>query len=217
MNYHCRCLLKAALPLLVLVLSTISARATSVVMLTDEELTQSSRVIVSGTVRTVFSAWNDEHNIIYTYVEVRPDRFLKGNLNTKRIVLKQLGGMVGASGMRIDGQPQFERGQRVLLFLSAAPDATLHTAHIFMGAFSIIKDSETETEWVTREGESAEVQTLARPDGQVVTNRAPLNEYIRRIEETLQRDAARIERDGVGQNDEPVVAVPTEWKRKKKE
>src|SRR5438105_1573768 len=117
MKYHCRSFLKVALSLLVLALSTIPAKATSVVMLSDDELIQTSRVIVTGTVKTVFSAWNDEHNIIYTFVEVRPDHFLKGNLNTTRIVLKQLGGTAGASGMRVSGQPQFVRGQRVLLYL----------------------------------------------------------------------------------------------------
>src|SRR6185295_19012296 len=164
MKYYRRRFFKAALPLLVLALSTIPTKATSVVMLSDRELILNSRVILTGTVKTIFSAWNDEHDSIYTYVEVRPDRVLKGNLNTTRIVIEQLGGTSGTSGTRVIGQPQFVRGQRVLLYLSTAPDGTLHTAHLFMGAFSIAKDSATAAEWVTREVEAAEVETLARPD-----------------------------------------------------
>src|SRR5581483_11710178 len=124
MKDHCRNLLKAALPLLVLAFSIIPATATSVVILTDEELTLHSRVIVTGTVKTVFSAWNDEHSLIYTYTEVRTDRFLKGNLDTTHIVLKQLGGSAGVDGMRIIGQPRFVPGQQVLLYLNTAPDGT---------------------------------------------------------------------------------------------
>ena len=71
----------------------------------------------SEVVKTVFSAWNDEHSLIYTYTEVRPDRILKGNLDMTRIVLKQLGGIAGQNGMRIFGQPRFVRGQQVLLLL----------------------------------------------------------------------------------------------------
>src|SRR5690349_20797202 len=157
MKDRCRSILKAALPLLMLASFSFPAKATSVVMLTDDELILDSRVILTGTVNTVFSAWNDEHNLIYTYVEVRPDRFLKGDLNTKRVVLKQLGGTVGGSGMRLSGQPEFVSGQRVLLYLNTAPDGTLRTAHIFMGAFSITTNSATQSEWVTRDVDAAEV------------------------------------------------------------
>jgi hypothetical protein len=217
MNVRCRSLLKAALPLVVLALFSLPTKATSVVMLTDEELILDSRVIVTGTVKTVFSAWNDEHNIIYTYVEVRPDRFLKGDLNTKRIVLKQLGGTVGGSGMRISGQPQFLSGQRVLLYLSAAPDGTLRTAHIFMGAYSITTNTATQSDWVTRDVDAAEVSILARPDGQVVTNRAPLNDYLNKITNTLQHPPISIQRAEVTPDDQALVAVPPEWKRKREE
>ena len=215
MKYHCRSLLKVALPLLVLVLSTIPAKATSVVMLTDEELILSSRVIVTGTVRSVFSAWNDEQNAIYTYVEVRPDRFLKGDLGTKRIVLKQLGGTVGTKGMRINGQPQFVRGQQVLLYLSTAPDGTLRTAHFFMGAFSIVKDAATATEWATRDVDAATVESLPRPDGQVVNNRAPLQDYLHKINDTLQRGTVNLQRAEGEESEPPIVAVPPEWRHKK--
>jgi hypothetical protein len=128
-----------------------------------------------------------------------------------------LGGTVGASGMRISGQPQFVRGQRVLLYLSTAPDGTLRTAHIFMGAFSIINNSATQSEWVTRDVNAAEVGILARPDGQPVTNRAPLNDYLKKITDTLQHSTVSVQRADGRTDDQPIVAVPPEWKRKKQE
>jgi hypothetical protein len=217
MKDRCRSILKAALPLLMLAIFCFPAKATSVVMLTDEELILDARVIVTGTVNTVFSAWNDDHNLIYTYIEVRPDRFLKGDLHTKRIVLKQLGGTVGGSGMRLSGQPEFVRGQRVLLFLSTAPDGTLRTAHIFMGAFSIITNAATQSEWVTRNVDAAEVGILARPDGQVVTNSAPLSEYLNKITDTLQHSSVSLQRAEDTPDLQTIVAVPPVWKQKKQE
>ncbi|HJQ24890.1 MAG TPA: matrixin family metalloprotease [Blastocatellia bacterium] len=217
MKDYCRTLLKAALPLLVLAFSILPATATSVVMLTDEELTLHSRVIVTGTVKTVFSAWNDEHSLIYTYTEVRTDRFLKGNLDATRIVLKQLGGSAGVDGMRIIGQPRFVPGQQVLLYLNTAPDGTLRPAHVFMGAFSIVKDEATATEMVVRDVDAAEIETLARPDGQTVTNRAPLQDTLRKISDTLQRGAINLQREDSVRESQPIVAIPPEWKRKRQE
>src|SRR5215475_5940353 len=68
------------------VLST-NARATTVIMLSDQELIASSRVIVTGTVHSVFSAWDDDGSTIWTYVEISPDRVLKGQVPTDLIVL----------------------------------------------------------------------------------------------------------------------------------
>jgi Putative Ig domain/Matrixin len=218
MKDHCRSLPRATLLLLVLAFSIIPAKATTAVMLTDEELILNSRVILTGTVKTVFSAWNDDHSLLYTYTEVRPEQFLKGHLDTTRIVLKQLGGTDGTSGMRVIGQPQFVPGGRVLLYLNTAPDGTLRPAHLFMGAFSIVNDLGTSGKWVSRIVDSSGVDTLARADSQsAVTNQAPLGEYLNKIADTLMRGSVSVQRADGETSDTPIVAIPPEWKRKMKE
>jgi hypothetical protein len=204
------------LPILFLLASPIPSAATSVVVLSDTELIVSSRFILSGKVRSVISAWDTEHLAAWTYVEVRVDRVLKGELAARTVVIKQIGGGDAESGMRVFGQPTFSPDQRVLLYLNTARDGTLHVAHAFMGMFSIIEDPATGQELVTRTIDSGEVHLLSRHDGETVTDRSPIESYIRRIRRTLGREAARITEIDAGRAGDPVVVVPPEYSRKKK-
>src|SRR6185503_12110717 len=111
------------------------AKATTVVMLTDTELIVHARLIVSGRVVSVISAWDDSASMTWTYVEIATDRVFKGEIAERTIVLKQLGGVVGESGMRVLGQPEFKVGERAFLYLNTGTDGSLHSAHAFMGKF----------------------------------------------------------------------------------
>jgi hypothetical protein len=217
MNKYCRKLFRAALPLFIIFLFTFPSKATSVVMLSDTQLVLNSRFIITASVSRVTSAWDDSHSMAWTYVELRPDRVLKGNLSATTLVLKQLGGSDGHSGIRVYGQPQFVPGQKALLYLNTAPDGTLHVAHAFMGMFSIVEESATGRKMVVRSNEANEVQILSRQDEESVTNRAPLDSYVERIEETLQRESTQITHIEAERPDQPVVPIPPEYPRKKRE
>jgi len=215
MNRPPRKLLLAALPLLILLLSPVPATATSVVMLSDTELVVNSRFVITGKVRSVVSAWDDAHSDVWTYVKVRVDQVLKGELTARTVVLKQLGGEAGGSGMRVFGDPQFSPGQRVLLYLNTAPDGTLRVAYAFMGKFSISQDAAGQ-ELVTRTIDAREVEVLSRPDSDTVTDRARLDSYIGKIQQTLVSEARAIELID-SQRSATVVRVPPEYSRKKVE
>ena len=205
-----------ALPILFLFSSPIPSTATSAVMLSDTDLIVSSRFILTGKVRSVISAWDTEHSAAWTYVEVRVDRVLKGELAARTIVIKQIGGGDHESAMRVFGEPTFSPDQRVLLYLNTARDGTLHVAHAFMGMFSIIDDAATGRELVTRSTDPREIHILSRQDGETVTDRSPIESYIRRIRRTLGRETARIAEIDAGRASVPVVVVPPEYSRKKK-
>src|SRR5262245_45852358 len=99
------CVKRLARPVLIfvtlLLLYTIS-EATTVVMLSDRDLIVSSRLIVTAQVRSLMST-SDDSGMIWTYVEIRRDRLLKGGLNEETLVLKQPGGMVGNTGIHVFG------------------------------------------------------------------------------------------------------------------
>jgi len=216
MNRPTRKLLLTALPVLALLMSPLPAAATSVVMLSDTELVVNSRFIVTGKVRSVISAWDDAHSEAWTYVKVRVDRVLKGELLSRTVVLKQLGGEAGGSGMRILGQPQFSKDQRVLLYLNTGPDGTLRVAYSFMGMFSITEDALGQ-EFVTRQIDAREVQVLSRHDNETVTDRARLVDYIGNIQQTLVSEASRIAIVDAERSANVVIPVPPEYARKKDE
>ncbi len=216
MKRACRNLIQPALLLFVICMLASSASATKVVMLSDRNLALDSRVIVTGEVSSVMSAWDDTERVAWTYVEVQVNRILKGKIATTRVVLKQIGGTYGSGGMLVFGQPVFSPGQQVMLYLNTAPDGSLHVAHSFMGMFTIAEDSITGRKTVTRWDASAEVEIAALRTVEQITDRAPLDEYVDRLEQTLQREALEIARIEEERRDRRVVAIPSEYKRVKR-
>ncbi len=92
----------------------------------------SSRVIVVGEVQSVKYRRDPVNKGIYTYVEVNVLELIKGQLKKSRVVLKQIGGTVGNKRRFVSGAPEFNAGERVLLFLNTSSDGTLRVAHLFM-------------------------------------------------------------------------------------
>jgi hypothetical protein len=217
MNQFCRKLIQAVISVIILSFCPSPLKATTVVMLSDEELIVDSRVIITARIGSVTSAWDQSHSMIWTYVEVHPNRVIKGNLSETTLVLKQLGGNDEHSGIRIFGQPQFVTGQEALMYLNAGLDGSLHVAHAFMGMFSIIEDGKTGSKIVVRSNGTVEVDVLSRRDEVSVTDRAPLNSYIKQIEETLHRESAQIAQIDALRADQPLVAIPPEYRRNKRE
>src|SRR5207249_2449677 len=125
-----------ALTLLFAVLFLVkSTTATTAILLTDEQLITSSRIILLGDVRSIKTQWDLNHQNINTYVKVQVSSVLKGHLVGEQIVFKQLGGTVGENATVIFGAPEYKVGQRALLFLDTAPEGTLRIAHLFQGKY----------------------------------------------------------------------------------
>lgn len=203
------------LSLALLFLNAIPAIGTTVVMVPDTDLIVDSRVIVTGRVISVLSAWDDHGSMAWTYVEVATDMVLKGGLE-KTIVLKQMGGTVGESGIQVPGQPKFAPGERVLLYLNADKDGSLHAAHAFVGKFSIVRDS-AGRDFVERSIDSRDVQFLLQANDRDVTNRAPLDAYVETIRDTLRSEANRVAEIEASRAADPLTSVPAEYARKKNE
>ncbi len=90
--------------------------ATTIEKLTLEELTAEASVIVKGTVSSVTSQWEENETVIYTYVRVSVDEYVKG-VGPREIIVKQPGGIVDDVGLYIEGAPMFELGEGVQLYL----------------------------------------------------------------------------------------------------
>jgi len=191
------------------------SEASTAVMVPDTDLIVDSRVIVSGEVISV-TGYRDDSSMYWTFVEIRTDQVLKGNLTRQRIVLKQLGGSIGDSGMRVAGQPEFSPGEKVILYLNTGPDGSLHTAHSFMGKFSVKEDS-SGARVAVRSTDGSEIELLDRKDTDTVTNLENFDSYVRRIRRTLRREAARISAVEAGRAQSLIVEVPSEFARAKQE
>jgi Tol biopolymer transport system component len=106
---------------------------------TDAELVGFSDLIVRGTVSQVRVGRDDRIGALYTYVTLNVADVLKGPALDRRIVLKQLGGRLGATALQISGQPTFTVGEEILAFLEVRPrDRTLTTTAQWQGKFTIV-------------------------------------------------------------------------------
>lgn len=80
-----------------------------------------SDVVVTGVVVSLNSHWDAARTLIYTDVVVAPERFDKGNVDS-RITVRVPGGEVGEVGLAVEDMPVLVAGQKVTLYLVNAAD-----------------------------------------------------------------------------------------------
>ncbi|HEY3101009.1 MAG TPA: Ig-like domain-containing protein [Methylomirabilota bacterium] len=128
----------AVLALLAVVLASAPAAATVVIPVAEADLIAQSAAVVVGRVTAIES--HTDRGRIYTDVTVDVDEMLKGD-SVPTLTVRVLGGRVGNHAAWVEGSPEFRRGERVLLFVSAYRDGTARVAHFYQGKFSIIRDT----------------------------------------------------------------------------
>src|SRR5574340_1110001 len=116
------------------------ARATTFVLMDEENLLRSSDAVLVGTV-TAIEAGANADGVIHTYVHVQPERVIKGTLGLDEVVLREPGGSTGDVEQRVFGVPEFWVGERTLLFVSRNLDGTLQTNSLAMGKYSVTVDA----------------------------------------------------------------------------
>ncbi len=127
-----------------------SAFATTVIPLSESELTQSATAIVQGQVTTIESFQDPQTGKFFTHITLTVEEILKGTINGSELTIKQPGGRVGDSGSWIEGSPEFTHGERVLLFVTKNNDGSGRVAHLYQGKFSIVTDQNTGQEVAQR-------------------------------------------------------------------
>lgn len=152
-----------------------TASATTIILPSDEQLIHKASVIVTGTV--VSSAAVERDGRIWTETMISVAHAHKGEV-PERLMVREIGGEVGNRITKIFGTPEFDAGERVLLFLDRDSHGVFRTVDLFVGKF--------------REGKTVNGRRLwvrdARQDVSL------LDEDFREIEATnVQRDAAGFE------------------------
>ncbi len=85
-----------------------------------EDLTRGAGTIVIATVDDMEAdsvVTSDGGTMIYTFVRLSIYEVLKGRVEDKQVVVRVAGGKIGDLDIRVEDQPKFEKGQRVLVFL----------------------------------------------------------------------------------------------------
>ena len=112
--------------------------AASLRAISDEALARSSAAAVQGRVVDVTAAWDADVDAIYTYVTLEVQHAWGLDGTPARVVVKQLGGLVGDTAFVVGGQARFELGEEVLVFLDVRPrDRTLSVAGLEQGKWLV--------------------------------------------------------------------------------
>ena len=123
-------------------LALASARATTVIPPTFDQLVNEAEVIFQGAVTDVSSQWvgeGAEHRIV-TYVTFKVDETLKGSISDT-YTIRMLGGTVGGETMEVSDTPKFKVGDRDILFVEHNGSQFVPLVGIMHGRFHVQKDA----------------------------------------------------------------------------
>ena len=111
--------------------------ATTVLKMELPQLVSASDSIVQGRVESVQARY--ENNRIYTYVSLVVEDPLKGE-RRRAVLLRQLGGTIGAKRTWVAGMPEFKSGDQVIVFLRDRRDGTFDVTGLNQGKYEIVND-----------------------------------------------------------------------------
>src|SRR5690349_15691360 len=182
------------LPAVLMILAG-NASATTVRIPADDDLIIGARAIVRGRVLAI-SCDFDPQGRICTYVTLRVNEVLKGQITSRRIVLREPGGQVGLQGSTIFGAPRFRPEEEVLLYLDSWNDGSLRVHQLFLGKFNVTRDAATRQLMVTRDAPEANVviEEFPQADGSrgPATSRMDLATYTAMVRQRLAINRERV-------------------------
>jgi len=103
-------------------------------------------IIVRGIVGNSYSNWaanEDGGRRIYTFYDLQVSERLKGTVESKTLLMREIGGEKDGIGMQVAGSAHFDRGEDVVVMLSARnSDGSYDIRGMMMGKFNIEKDED---------------------------------------------------------------------------
>ena len=124
-----------ALLLVTLIPNIVSA--TTVLQMDVEALTKTSDVIVVGKVIEQYASVVDGK--VYTTTALAPQSTWKGQSSALRIDMRHMGGRTADLATRVNGMPNFEVGETVLVFLVKPKNYKFHIVNgLEQGKFSVV-------------------------------------------------------------------------------
>lgn len=193
-----------------------TARASSFIMPADEDLIIGARAIVQGKVISITCQLDEPSGRVFTYVRLRVREALKGQIEQQEIILKEEGGEARGRGSTVPGTPDFEKGEKVLLYLDTWSDGSLRVHQMFLGKFRIVDDAQTGQSFVVRDIPDWETAVPGTAhDAQAhrsFTNQAELTAYTAMVRKNLADNWERsVEFEQTHYQNLPILTQPREW------
>ena len=133
----------AILGLLLSLLSVTTARATSVVLLPEQEMVARADWILRGLVLSVEDAVRDQGLPAFQDVTIEVGEILKGEWTDPVLHIAVPGGEIDGRMYLIPGVPTFHAGEEVLVFLTLLPTGEKAVVGLRQGKYRIVTDPAT--------------------------------------------------------------------------
>jgi hypothetical protein len=203
-----------------LIVVTTGARSVSVATdspSSDDDLIVGARAIVIGRVLSFSCRRDPAEDRIFTYITIRVQETLKGELGRKKIVLKEEGGEAEGHGSLIFGAPQFSPGERVFLYLDTWPDGSLRVHQMSFGKMTIVGEGEAIQSIVRSQPAcTASVERRRRHSHSLDLSSANIDlvEYVRNVRTRLEATAERSQAFQLKHyRNTPILSEPPEYER----
>lgn len=120
-----------SLAVLLLALVALPMSASQFMDLTFDRVARESALVVRANVVDTWSAWDDAHEVIYTYATVRVSRYFGESTGPDTLVVREVGGTVDGYTQEAIGFPMIRAGEDVVLMLSSWENSTDYRIHAF--------------------------------------------------------------------------------------
>lgn len=124
---------------LLLVALALPLSASQFVELPFDQIASESQYIVRGHIVDTWAAWDDSHEVIFTYATVRVSRYFGETAGPDTLVVREVGGTVDGYTQEAIGFPMIRRGEEVVLMLSQWEDGSEMRIHGFNQGKFLVK------------------------------------------------------------------------------
>lgn len=115
----------------VLIVSAMPLAASQFIDQSFDQVARDASYVVRGSVIDTWSAWNDTHDVIFTYATVRVSRYFGERTGPDTLLVREVGGTVDGYTQEAIGFPALRRAENVVLFLSQWEDGADYRIHAF--------------------------------------------------------------------------------------
>ena len=116
---------------LLLIVSAMPLSASQFIDQSFDQVARGATYVVRGSVIDTWSAWDDAHEVIYTYATLRVSRYFGEITGPDTLVVREVGGTVDGYTQEAIGFPAIRRGEQVVLFLSEWDNSSDLRIHAF--------------------------------------------------------------------------------------
>jgi hypothetical protein len=175
---------------LLLALAAFPLSASQFTDVTFDQMTRESAFIVRGNVVNTWSAWDDAHEVIFTYATVRVNRYFGEATGPDTLLVREVGGTVDGYTQEAIGFPAIRSGESVVLFLSPWENGADFRIHAYNqgkflvqnrgGVEMLVKDRFTQGEERAGLGRTRDIEANAVDDD---TPGLRLDEFARMVDD----------------------------------